>query len=434
VEIPSMSILIKHATILTQNPTRQQLQGDLYIDDHRIVELSTTPLSIEAEYTIDGKGKLVLPGLINTHTHIPMTLFRGYGDDMLLQNWLTERIWPLEAKLDKQSIEVGTRLGLLEMIASGTTSYVDMYFFEEAIAQVTQKVGMRGFLGFALINFDTPEYEATELLPHCEQFVKRWKNDPLISPMIAPHSTYSCNAETLQKSLDLSTRYQVPLHTHCSETRDEVYDVERKCGMRPVQLLKQLGLLRQGTILAHCGWITKNEILDLRNTGAGVSHCPVSNMKIATGGFAPVPELLAANVPVGLGTDGAASNNTLDMFETMKFCALVHKNHRWDPTVLPAQTVVDLATLGGATCIGRQHTLGSLEVGKTADLIMIDMKQPHLTPCHDPISHLVYAARGTDVITTIVHGKPLMLEKEFLTIDYEKTLEAAQKTALRLTS
>jgi 5-methylthioadenosine/S-adenosylhomocysteine deaminase len=376
----------------------------------------------------------VLPGLINTHTHIPMTLFRGYGDDMVLGDWLAKRIWLVEAKLDKKAVEIGTELGLLEMISSGTTSYLDMYFFEEAIAKVTERVGMRGFLGFSLIDFDTPEYEAGELISQCEQFIRRWKNNPLISPIIAPHSTYTCKPETLQNALEIATRHHVPLHTHCSETRDEVYGMEKKYGVRPVEQLKKYGLLQKGTILAHCGWITKNEIFDMKNAGVSVSHCPVSNMKIATGGFAPVPELLDAHIPVGLGTDGAASNNTLDMFETMKFCALVHKNHRWDPTVLPAQTVVDLATLGGATTLGVQHTLGSLEEGKTADLIMIDLKKPHLTPLHDPISHLVYAVRGPDVCTTIVNGTPLMLEKEFLTIDVEKTLEHSKKIASELTS
>jgi 5-methylthioadenosine/S-adenosylhomocysteine deaminase len=429
-----MSILIKHSTILTQNDSRQQLQGDLYIEDHQIVEISKKPLSIEADYKIDGAKKLILPGLINTHTHIPMTLFRGYGDDMLLKDWLSQRIWPVEAKLDKKSIESGTELGLLEMIASGTTSYLDMYFFEETIAKVTEKAGVRGFLGFALIDFDTAEYNASELIPQCEQFVKRWKGHTLISPVVAPHSTYSCNPETLQKSLEVATKHRVPLHIHCSETRGEVYDMEKRYGVRPVEQLKKIGLLQKGTILAHCGWITKNEILELKNAGVVVSHCPVSNMKIATGGFAPIPELLDAHVPVGLGTDGAASNNTLDMFETMKFCALVHKNHRWDPTVLPAQTVVDLATIGGATCLGVQQTLGSLEEGKTADLIMVDLKKPHLTPLHDPVSHLVYAARGTDVCTTIVNGKPLMLDNEFLTIDMQETLERAEKDAQRLTS
>ncbi|MCX6661835.1 MAG: amidohydrolase [Euryarchaeota archaeon] len=429
-----MSILIKNSTILTQNDSRRQIHGDLYIDDHVIVECSEKPLALEAEYKIDGTNRLVLPGLINTHTHIPMTLFRGYGDDMLLGDWLAQRIWHVEAKLDKKAVEIGTELGLLEMISSGTTSYLDMYFFEEAIAKVTERVGMRGFLGFALIDFDTPEYKAEELIQQCEQFVRRWKNNALISPLIAPHSTYSCKPETLQNALEVATKYHVPLHTHCSETRDEVYDVEKKYGVRPVEQLKKHGLLQKNTILAHCGWITKNEILDMKNAGVSVSHCPVSNMKIATGGFTPVPELLDAHVPVGLGTDGAASNNTLDMFETMKFCALVHKNHRWDPTVLPAQTVVDLATLGGAACLDMKNTLGSLEEGKAADLIMIDLKKPHLTPLHDPVSHLVYAVRGTDVCTTIVNGTPLMLEKEYLTIDVEKTLEQSKKIASELTS
>jgi 5-methylthioadenosine/S-adenosylhomocysteine deaminase len=429
-----MSILIRHSTILTQNDSRQQLQGDVYIEDHRIVEISKKPLTIEADYKIDGTKKLVLPGLINTHTHIPMTLFRGYGDDMLLKDWLAQRIWPIEAKLDKKNIKSGTELGLLEMIASGTTSYLDMYYFEDTIAKITEKVGMRGFLGFALIDFDTPEYKASELIPQCEQFVKRWKANALISPVVAPHSMYTCSPETLQKSLEVATKHRVPLHTHCSETRDEVYDIEKRYGVRPVEQLKKIGLLQKGTILAHCGWITKNEILEMKNAGVAVSHCPVSNMKIATGGYAPIPELLDGHVPVGLGTDGAASNNTLDMFETMKFCALVHKNHRWDPTVLPAQTVVDLATIGGATCLGVKQTLGSLDEGKTADLIMINLKKPHLTPLHDPVSHLVYAARGTDVCTTIVNGKPLMLDNEFLTIDMQETLARAEQDAWELTS
>jgi 5-methylthioadenosine/S-adenosylhomocysteine deaminase len=429
-----MSILIRHSTILTQNDSRQQLLGDVYIEDHRIVEISKKPLSIEADYKIDGTKKLVLPGLINTHTHIPMTLFRGYGDDMLLKDWLMQRIWPIEAKLDKKYIESGTELGLLEMIASGTTAYLDMYYFEDTIAKVTEKVGMRGFLGFALIDFDTPEYKASELIPQCEQFVKRWKANALISPVVAPHSMYTCSPETLQKSLEVATKHHVPLHTHCSETRDEVYDIEKRYGVRPVEQLKKIGLLQKGTILAHCGWITKNEILEMKNAGVAVSHCPVSNMKIATGGYAPVPELLNAQVPVGLGTDGAASNNTLDMFETMKFCALVHKNHRWDPTVLPAQIVVDLATIGGATGLGAQKTLGSVEEGKIADLLMIDLKKPHLTPLHDPVSHLVYAASGTDVCTTIVNGTPLMLDNEFLTIDMQETLARAEQDAWELTS
>lgn len=429
-----MSILIKNSTILTQNKKRQQLHGDIYIEGQEIVQISEKPISLEAEYKIDGKKKLVLPGLINTHTHIPMTLLRGYGDDMLLNNWLEERIWPVEAKLDSKSVEIGTKLGLLEMIASGTTTFLDMYFFEDTIGKITEKTGVRGFLGFALIDFGTPEYSAKDLMVKCEQFVKKWKNNDLMKPAVAPHGTYTCGPETLQKSLEISQKYDVPLNIHCSETREEVYDIQKKYGERPVGQLKKYGLLCDKMILTHCGWITKNEIIDIKKGGAKVSHCPVSNMKIATGGYAPIPELLDFNVTVGLGTDGAASNNTLDMFDTMKFCALVHKQHRWDPSILSAPIVFDLATLRGAQCLGMEKEIGSIEEGKKADIIILDLNKPHLTPKHDYVSHLVYSARGNDVSTTIVNGKPLMLDNEFLTLDYEKTIDNAEMCAKELTS
>jgi len=429
-----MSILIKNASIITQNKKRERFTGDIHIEEKEITQISEKPINIEAEYKIDGKNKLVLPGLINTHTHIPMTLLRGYGDDMVLDKWLKERIWPVEAKLNKKYIEVGTQLGLLEMISSGTTTYLDMYFFEDTIGKTTEKAGIRGFLGFPMLDFGTPECSADEFFPECEKFIKKWKNNDLIKPVIAPHATYTCGPENLGKTRELSDKYDVLLHTHCAETREEVYDLQKKYGVRPVEQLKKHGLLCEKMVLAHCGWITKNEIVDIKNSGAKVSHCPVSNMKIATGGFTPVPELIQSDVVVGLGTDGAASNNTLDMFDTMKFCALIHKQHRWDPSILPAQTVLDFATLGGARCLKMERDIGSIEVGKKADIIMIDLNKPHLTPHHDMVSHLVYAARGSDVSTTIVNGKPLMLDKKFLTIDYEKTIENAERCARELTS
>jgi 5-methylthioadenosine/S-adenosylhomocysteine deaminase len=429
-----MSILIKNSAIVTQNEKRQQLHGDIYIEEDEIVEISEKPISVEAEFKIDGRKKLVVPGLINTHTHIPMTLLRGYGDDMLLKNWLEERIWPVESRFDSDSIEIGTKLGLLEMIASGTTTYLDMYFFEDTIGRVTMKAGVRGFLGFAMIDFGTPEYRADELIPCCERFVKRWRDNELIQPVVAPHATYTCGPETLLKSLEISGKYDVLLHIHCCETREEVYDVEKRYGVRPVEQLNKYGLLSDKMILAHCGWITKNEIQDIKKGGATVSHCPVSNMKIATGGFTPVPELVDSEVPIGLGTDGSASNNVLDMFETMKFCALVHKHHRWDPTVLPAQKVFDFATIEGAKCLGMEKYIGSVEEGKKADLVMLDLNKPHLTPTHDFLSHVVYAANGNDVYATIVNGKILKLDKEFLTLDFEETLEEAERCAKELTS
>lgn len=429
-----MSILIKNSIILAQDERRQQFHGDIYIEDNKIIQISKNPISIEADYKIDGRNKLVLPGLVNTHTHIPMTLLRGYGDDMVLQKWLEERIWPIETKLDTKSVEIGTKLGLLEMIASGTTSFLDMYFFEETIGKVTEEIGLRGFLGFALIDSGTPEYSAKDLLPLCEKFVKRWKNNDILQPVIAPHATYTCSPETLQKSIEIADKYNVNLHIHCSETREEVYDVKNKYGLRPIGQLKKYGLLCERMILAHCGWITKNEILDIKKGGAKISHNPISNMKIATGGYTPLPELLDANVTIGLGTDGAASNNSLDMFDTMKFCALIHKQHRWDPIVIPAQTVVDFTTIGGAKCLRIEDDIGTIEEGKKADIIIIDLKKPHLTPQHDLISHLVYAARGSDVTTTIVNGKILMLDGEFLTLDYNQLLDNAEKCAKGLIS
>jgi len=429
-----MSILIKNSTILTQNQRRQQIFGNIYIEDEEIIQISKNPISVEADYKIDGKNKLALPGLINTHTHIPMTLLRGYGDDMILQKWLEERIWPVERKLDNKSIEIGTKLGLLEMISSGTTSFLDMYFFEDAIGNVTERIGMRGFLGFALIDSGTPEYSKEDLIPQCEKFVKRWKNKGILHPVVAPHALYTCGPETLQKTLEIAKKFNINLHIHCSETREEVYDVQNQYGLRPIDQLKKYGLLCEKMILAHCAWLTKNEIFDIKKSGSKVSHNPISNMKIATGGYTPVPELFDANVPIGLGTDGAASNNTLDMFETMKFCALIHKQHRWDPIVLPAQTVVDFATIGGAKCLRVENDIGSIEEGKKADIIILDLKKPHLTPQHDLVSHLVYAARGSDVTTTIVSGVPLMINGEFLSLDYDQLLSDAEKCAKELIS
>ena len=429
-----MSILIKNAWILTQNKKREQFIVNIYIEDQNIIQVSKENISIEADYKIDGKNKLVLPGLINTHTHIPMTLLRGYADDMILQQWLEEKIWPVEVKLDNKSVEIGTKLGILEMIATGTTTFLDMYFFEDTIAKTCENAGIRAFPGFAFIDFGTPEYNPEELFPECEKFIKKWKNNDLINPVLAPHAIYTCGLETLKKILEISDKYNTLIHLHCSETRENVYDVQKKYGLRPIGLLKKHKILSEKTSLTHCGWITKNEIQDIKKTKASVSHCPVSNMKIATGAYAPIPELLEADVPVSLGTDGAASNNTLDMFDTMKFCALIHKQHRWDPQVLPASTVLDLATLGGAKCLNMQEKLGSIEEGKKADLAIIDLHKPHLTPHHNLVSHMIYATKGNDVCTTIINGKPAMLNHQFLTLDYNKILDDAEKYAKQLTN
>ena len=432
-EIP-MSILIKKAQILTQDDSQTRFFGDIYIEDNIISDISKKDLSIEADHVIDGKDKLVIPGLINTHTHVPMTILRGYGDDMMLQEWLEKRIWPVEARLSKGSVIAATKLAFLEMISSGTTMFLDMYFFEDSIANVATKMGIRAALGFAFIDHGTPEYTFDELFPACHRFIKDYHDDELITPVLAPHGVYTCGPETLGKIKDVSDRYDVLTHIHCSETRDEVYDVEERYGKRPVDQLIETGLLNDKMILAHCGWITKQEVSSIASAHAAVSHCPVSNMKIATGGYAPVPEMLDAGVSVSLGTDGAASNNSLDMFDTMKFTALVHKQHRWDPKIMDAQTVFDMATVHGASALHMQDKIGSIEVGKKADIVLLDMKKPHLTPCHDPVSHLVYAAKGSDVCTTIINGRLLYHDLCFIDIDVDKILTEASVAAKALTN
>ena len=414
-----MSILIKAATIVTQDSERNIIEGDVYIEDGRIVEIGK--INVEADYVV--KKKIVMPGLINTHTHLPMTLMRGYGDDLTLEEWLTTRIWPIEKKLDKKMIKAGTRLAFLEMISTGTTCCADMYFFENAIAEVANEMKIRCFAGFSIIDFDTPEMKKEMLLAECEKFIKKWKGNEIVKPVVAPHSTYSCSPETLQKAAELAKKYDVLLHTHCSETRKEVYDVLKKYGSRPLEQLKKNGVLTEKTILAHCGWITKEEVKEIARAKACVSHNPVSNMKLATGGFTPLPELFDANAIVTLGTDGAASNNKLDMFETMKFAALIHKHHRWDASVVTAQQTLDMATINASKFFGID---GSIEEGKKADIICLEIT-PNLVPRHNIISHIVYAASGFNVSDVIINGKMIMNDRKFIYIDKNKIMEEAEK-------
>ncbi|MEA2054985.1 MAG: amidohydrolase [Candidatus Thermoplasmatota archaeon] len=424
-----MDILIKDAFIITQDRYRNIRHGDIYIEGDVISEVSER-ISTEAEYVISEK-KLVMPGLINTHTHLPMTLMRGYGDDLSLEKWLTEKIWPVEKKLNKRLVQAGVSLALLEMIATGTTSLADMYFFEDAIAGVCKKMGMRAYAGFSIIDFDTAEMKKEQMLPECEKFIKKWGNDRLVTPVVAPHSAYSCSPETLQKASELAKKYDVFLHTHCSETRKEVYDIMERYGCRPLEQLKRNGVLTEKTILAHCGWITKEEVREISTANSCVSHNPVSNMKLATGGFTPLPELFENNATVTLGTDGAASNNKLDMFETMKFAALIHKHYRWNPSIVTAQQTLDMATINAAKFLGID---GSIEEGKKADVIVLDMNVPNLTPMHNPVSHIVYAASGFNVSDVIIDGKMIMKDKSFIAVDKNKILEEAEEAKKELTA
>ncbi|MEA3202443.1 MAG: 5-methylthioadenosine/S-adenosylhomocysteine deaminase [Thermoplasmata archaeon] len=421
------SLRIRNATIVTQDDARRTAQGDLYCEDGRIVAVGTPEARREADRELDGTGQVVLPGLINLHTHLAMGLLRGVGDDMPLEAWLNERIWPAEARITEPLMRAGVELGLAEMVASGTTSFLDMYWMEEeVVAPACRSAGVRGWLGEGFVDVGQTEAgQPNRKLAPLERFVKAAKKDPLVTPCPTPHGAYTCNPETYAESARIAKEHGVPLHTHCSETRTEVHDVQAKTGHRPVARIAQAGALTDRTVLAHCGWITKGEVGDIARVGAAVAHCPVSNLKLATGGVAPVVELQEAGVRVGLGTDGAASNNGLDLFETMKFAALVQKHQRWDATALPANTALDMATRHAADALHRPD-LGRLVPGATADLIMVDFRRPHLVPRHDAVSHLVYSASGRDVSATVVGGRVLIAHGRHETLDLQKVLAAAQ--------
>jgi 5-methylthioadenosine/S-adenosylhomocysteine deaminase len=371
-----------------------------------------------------------MPGLINTHTHAPMVLFRGLADDLVLMEWLQKYIFPAEAKtVSPAFVRTGTRLAALEMIRSGTTAYVDMYYFEEEIARATKEAGLRGVLGQTIIQFPVPDAKTpAEGIARTEAFIKRFQNDELIVPAIAPHSVYTLDEATLVKTRDVAIKYGVPLVIHLGETEDEIRMSLEQHKLRPVALLDKLSFWKPRIIAAHGVWMTDEEIALLKKNNVGVAHNPESNMKLASG-TAPVVGYLKAGVALGLGTDGAASNNDLDMFEAMRQAAFLHKLVTRDPRVVSAQTALEMATIGGARVIGRQDRLGSIEAGKLADLLVVRMDSARQTPLYDPVSHLVYVTRGDDVETTIVNGQVLMRGGKVLTLDEPAVLADARQAA-----
>ncbi len=419
------SLLVKDAIILTQDAQRRAFRGDLLARDGRIEALGGD-LGRDADEVVDAAGDVLLPGLVNAHTHAAMTLFRGLGDDLPLEEWLRSRIWPAERHLTRDEVEAGTDLALLEMVRTGTTAFNDMYFFADATAQAAARAGLRARVGATLIDFDTPELKVDQQEPFARSFHKRWAGHPLVRPTLSPHATYSCSHATLERVRELREELGTFVHTHCSETRFEVQDVAAKMGARPVEVLRRHDLLR-GSVLAHCGWVTKEEIRHMAEAGAHAAHCPVSNLKLATGGVMPMEEMRAAGVNVALGTDGAASNNSLDLLETTKFAALLQKNHRWDARAAPAQAVVDQATLGGARAL--RLPADGLVAGAPADLVLVSTKAPHLRPLHDPVSALVYGAHGSDVRMTVVAGQVLWLDGAFRTLDERSIVARADRAA-----
>ena len=414
-------ILVHNGTILTMDSQNNIIHnGMVAISGSTISYIGKDKKdSIKAKKELDIQGGLILPGLINSHTHAAMTLFRGLADDLPLMDWLNNYIFPVESKMDADFVRVGTLLACAEMIMSGTTTFCDMYLFEEEVARAAKEAGMRSVVGEVIYDFPSPNYGILEKgFIYTEELIERWKKDPLINIVVEPHSLFTCGEELLVKANDLALRRGVPLIMHLSETKEEVKEIEQKFGKRPVQHLKDLDLLGSHLILDHCVHINESEIELLAENNVRVVHNPESNMKLASG-IAPVPVMIAKGITVGLGTDGCASNNNLDLFGEMDMAAKLHKVNNLDPTVMNAQTLVEMATIDGAKVLGLEKITGSLDVGKRADLIVIDTNTPHLVPMYNPYSHLVYAANGHDVRHSIIDGNIVMEDRKLLTLDVE---------------
>jgi 5-methylthioadenosine/S-adenosylhomocysteine deaminase len=433
----SATLIITNASVIASDAQHRVLNpGSVAIDGARIVMVDAAE-RVAAQFsgveTIDATGQIVLPGLINTHTHAAMVMFRGLADDLALMDWLQKYIFPAEAKtVSPEFVRLGTRLAALEMIQSGTTTFTDMYYFEEEVARAAKEAGLRGVLGQTIIQFPVPDAKTpAEGLARTEAFIKEFAGDGLVVPAVAPHSTYTLDPGSLKRSRDLAMRYGVPLLIHLAETEEEITIAGQRYQKRPVAFLDGLGFWGPTIVAAHGVWIDADEIALFKRQGVGVAHNPESNMKLASG-TAPVPAYLAAGVKLGLGTDGAASNNDLDMFEAMRQAAFLQKLQTRNPQAVSAQQALEMATIGGARVIGREKDLGSLEPGKLADLIIVDPNRARLTPLYDPVSALVYAARGDDVRTTIVNGRVVMRDRKVTTLDEGRVLAEARAAAGRV--
>jgi 5-methylthioadenosine/S-adenosylhomocysteine deaminase len=417
----TVDLLIVGGTIVTMDKTRRVIEdGAVAVKNGEIVKIGTRAelKSTRARQTVNAAGKVIIPGLINTHTHVPMVLFRGIADDLDLNDWLTKYIFPAEGKnVTEPFVRAGTRLGLAEMIRGGTTTYCDMYYFEDAIADETKKAGVRGVLGETIIDFPVGDNKTHEqAMAYAERYVNKWKNDPLIVPALAPHAPYTVSTEHLQAVRKLSDKLNAAVVIHVAEVQKERDDILAQKGSTPMTYLDKIGFLSNRVIAAHTIFLTDDEIDIMKRVGVGSAHCPQSNMKLAAG-VAPVPKMLAKDVAVGLGTDGAASNNDLNMWEEMDTAAKLHKLISGDQKILPAEQAFEMATIRGARALHIDNLTGSIEEGKRADIVIVDMDDLNQTPFYNVYSHLVYATKANDVRTVIINGRLVMLDRRLLTLN-----------------
>jgi 5-methylthioadenosine/S-adenosylhomocysteine deaminase len=428
-----VDLIVSGGIVVTMDGVRAIYQdGSVAVRGDSIIAVGLRA-DVEAKYhaaqTIDARGRLVLPGFINGHTHVPMTLFRGLHDDVTLNDWLYKYIFPAEAKnVNEEFVRWGTRLAAAEQIRAGVTTFADMYYFEDAVAEETKAAGMRGVLGETFIDFPAPDNKSeAAMLAYTERFLKRWQGDPLIHAAPAPHSIYTCSRKTLQDAAALARKYHAPILIHVSEMKKELDDSLKQNGMSPVQYLDKVGVLGPDVVAAHCIFVDEADRKLLAQRGVGCVHNPSSNMMIASG-VSPVPELRAAGVAMGLGTDGpAGSNNDLDLMEEIDLAAKLAKISKMDPLALNAKSVVEMATIDGARALHMEKEIGSLEAGKKADLILISLNEPNAVPMYDVYAQIAYSLKGSDVETVVIGGRVVMRDHRLLTVDEMKVLEKARE-------
>jgi len=428
-----VDLIVTGGTVLTMNETRTVYEdGAIAVQGDTIVAVGSRN-ELEAKYvasqTVDARGKLLLPGFINGHTHVPMTLFRGLHDDVTLNDWLYKYIFPAEKKnVDEEFVRWGTRLAAAEQIRGGVTTFADMYYFEDAVAEETKSAGMRGVLGETFIDFPAPDNKSeAEMLGYTEKFLKKWQGDPLIHAAVAPHSIYTCSQKTLQDAAALARKYHAPILIHTGEMKKEWDDSEKQNGMSPVQYLDKIGILGPDVVSAHCIYVDEADQKTLAQRQVGCVHNPSSNMMLASG-VAPVAAMRTAGVAVGLGTDGpAGSNNDLDLMEEMDLAAKLAKITQMDPLALNAKAVVEMATIEGARALHMEKEIGSLEAGKKADFIIISLDEPNAVPMYDLYAQLAYALKGSDVETVVIGGRVVMRDRKLLTVKEEEVMAKARE-------
>ncbi len=421
-----MITAIRNAWIVTQDASRSIIRGDLVIEDEKIVSVGPA-YNGTADREIDATGDIVMPGMINTHTHVAMSVMKGVVDDLTFPDFL-DKVFKIDSDRTDDDLDIGTKIGCMEMMRGGTTTFMDLYYSEDVIAKATQQAGIRGVLCWCCLDEDKTTQKGNPV-QNCKNFYSKFKGERKIVPGVGLQGVYVCNEETCVSASQFAEEVGAPLNFHLSETRGEVADHKKATGKRPLEWLHDIGALNSHMVAAHSAWLTKREVMLMGQAGMSISSCPVSNMKLATGGVAPIPEMLQEGVNVSFGTDGNTTNNSLDMFAEMKSLGLLQKSSRWDPCVCNAQQLLDFATINGAKAVGMQDKIGSLEAGKYADVVILDGKAPNLRPLlpENMVANIVYSANSLNVKTVFCQGDLVVDDGNITTLDKDSILDQSEE-------